>query len=113
MSLLHVENEKTQRLAIQVFERHFQKDPILGTEYDDRRKRLMFQDIQYNLAYLDIAIKYNDDKIMAEYAVWIYQLLCVIWRMPYWRRKRNPGSPRVQTGSKTASTWRSTKNTWT
>lgn len=80
MSLLHVENEKTQRLAIQVFERHFQTDPILGTEYDDRRKRLMFQDIQYNLAYLDIAIKYDDDKIMAEYGVWIYQLLCYVMK---------------------------------
>ena len=77
MSLLfHNSNEKVSELARKVYERHFELDPKLNEEYNDRQKRLMYNDILYNLEYLHVAMKFNDDKIFKEYAVWIYQLLC-------------------------------------
>ena len=76
MSLLHVSDEKVNRLARIVYDKHFELDPKLGVEYDDRRKRLMYEDILYNLSYLDTAIRFNDNKIFPDYAVWLYQLLC-------------------------------------
>lgn len=60
----------------QFFEKHFKNDPALDLEYDSRRKRLMYQDILYNLGYLNIAMEFDDDKIFTDYAIWIYQLLC-------------------------------------
>ena len=76
MSLLHVADEKVNRLARIIYDKHFELDPKLDVEYDDRRKRLMYEDILYNLSYLDTAMKFNDDKIFSDYAVWLYQLLC-------------------------------------
>ena len=76
MSLLHVSDERVNSLARIVYDKHFELDPKLDVEYDDRRKRLMYEDILYNLSYLDTAMKFNDDKIFSDYAVWLYQLLC-------------------------------------
>ncbi|MEI7884886.1 MAG: cobalamin-dependent protein [Clostridia bacterium] len=77
MSLLFSStNEKTTTIARKVFERHFMLDPKLETEYDQRRKMLMYDDILYNLGYLDTATSLNDEKIFTDYAVWIYQLMC-------------------------------------
>lgn len=74
--LFDVSDEKMTRIARKVFERHFEIDPKLDDEYDDRRKMLMYQDILYNLGFLNAAIEFDEDRIFNEYAVWIYHLLC-------------------------------------
>ena len=74
--MIHLADDTMNRIARVVYDRHFELDPKLHTEYDDRRKRLMYEDILYNLSYLDTALKVNDDKIFVSYSVWVYELLC-------------------------------------
>jgi methanogenic corrinoid protein MtbC1 len=74
--LMRVANEKTESLAKRVFDRHFEMDPRLHKEYDERRKMLMYEDILYNLGYLDAAVTLHDDHIFMNYAVWLYHLMC-------------------------------------
>ncbi|HKM08822.1 MAG TPA: cobalamin-dependent protein [Sphaerochaeta sp.] len=47
---------------------------------DDRRKQLMFQDILYNFSFLSTAVRLQDAKIFASYAVWLFELLCNLMR---------------------------------
>ncbi len=77
MSLLVTQlNGKMIRLAQEVYDRHFERDPQLHMEYDDRRKNLMYENIIYNLGYLETALEFDDKKVFVNYAVWIYQLMC-------------------------------------
>ena len=77
MSLLYLGNEQeTKILAQEIFDMQFDSDPKLEKEYDSRRKKLMFEDILYNLECLQVAVKYDEEKIFTDYAVWIYKLLC-------------------------------------
>ncbi|MBN2852269.1 MAG: cobalamin-dependent protein [Clostridia bacterium] len=77
MSLLFYNlNDDMKSLAKLIFEKHFELDPKLNTEYDDRRKMLMYEDILYSLGFLDTSIKFSDDKIFVDFTVWIYQLMC-------------------------------------
>ncbi|MHB1154350.1 MAG: cobalamin B12-binding domain-containing protein [Eubacteriales bacterium] len=69
-------NQKVNNLAVKVFDRQFELDKKLNLEYDERRKVLMFEDILYNLGYLDTAMALDEEKIFTEYAVWIYHLMC-------------------------------------
>lgn len=78
--------EDIRQIAQTVYERHFVLDPQLYREYDDRRKRLMYEDIFSNLLYLQTAMRFDDNKIFVNYAVWIYQLLCNL--MPDLGRER-------------------------
>ena len=81
MSLLfNIKSEKVDMLARKVFERHFDRDPKLDEEYDERRKMVMYDDILINLGYLDTAISLSDEKIFSEYAKWIYGLLCSLMK---------------------------------
>ncbi len=68
-------DDEVKSLAQKVYQMQFQKDPKLGEEYDQRQKRLMYEDILYNLGYLFTAMKFNDRKIFVDYAAWIYTLL--------------------------------------
>jgi MerR family transcriptional regulator, light-induced transcriptional regulator len=63
-------------IAQKIFDQQFAEDPKLHQEMDDRRKQLMFQDILYNFSFLTTAVKLEDEKIFANYAVWLYELLC-------------------------------------
>lgn len=78
--LMNNEDPKLTSIAKKVYNNQFEKDPRLEKEYDDRRKKLMYKDILYNLGYLDTAIQFNDRKIFGDYAIWIYQLLCYIMK---------------------------------
>lgn len=81
MSLLfQLHNEKVDAIARMVYERHFELDPKLETEYDERRKMVMYDDILINLGYLDTAISMDDEKIFTEYAIWIFRLLCSLMK---------------------------------
>jgi methanogenic corrinoid protein MtbC1 len=63
-----------------IFEEHFRRDPKLSLEFDDRRRKLMYDDIVYNLSYLLTAIHFSDEKIFRDYAVWIFELLCSLMK---------------------------------
>lgn len=81
MSLLFLDSQEREgRLAQKVFDQQFQVDEKLHQEYDERRKKLMLNDIFYNLKCLNTAIKHDADMIFIDYARWIYQLL--VNRMP-------------------------------
>ncbi len=81
MSLLfQVQGHKVDSIARKVFERHFELDPKLETEYDERRKMVMYDDILINIGYLDTAISMDDGKIFTEYSIWIYRLLCSLMK---------------------------------
>ena len=76
MSLLKtLDDPKTKEIAREVFERQFRQDPRLEEEYDDRRKSLMYEDIIYNLSFLDTAVRFDDPDIFRDYSVWIFHLL--------------------------------------
>ncbi len=79
MSLLitHLD-ENMEQIAKDVFNNHFVVDKKLSSEYDQRRKRLMYEDIVCNMGYLDTALFLKDGKILSSYAVWIYNLLCYL-----------------------------------
>ncbi len=81
MSLLFpMTDQKIYETARQVYLKHFEKDPNLDQEYDDRRKRLMYDDILINLEYIKTAIVLDDGKIVMDYAIWIYHLLCSLMK---------------------------------
>ncbi|WNF38473.1 B12-binding domain-containing protein [Bacillaceae bacterium IKA-2] len=76
MSLLFQNSiEKIDKLAQLAYDRLFELDPKLETEYNDRQKRSMYQDILSSIEYLNLAMKFNDNKIFIGYAVWLYQSL--------------------------------------
>ena len=68
--------EEIISLSRKIYGRHFELDPKLADEYDNRQKRMMYNDILYNLGYLDAAVRLGDEKIFTEYSVWLYRLLC-------------------------------------
>lgn len=78
--LMNSSDTSLTRIARKVFDKHFELDPMLEIEYDDRRKKLMYNDILYNLGYLDSAIKFDEEKIFSDYAIWVYQLLTYIMK---------------------------------
>lgn len=78
--LMSNSNVRLASIARKVFDQHFKDDPQLNEEYDDRRKKLMYDDIIYNLGYLDAAIQFDDTKLFGDYAVWLYQLMCYIMK---------------------------------
>ena len=76
MSLIFLESkEQEMELAQKVFEQQFRLDEELYYEYDERRKRLMLQDIYYNLEYLSVAMKFDAEILIRDYADWLYHLL--------------------------------------
>lgn len=81
MSLLTVNTDPVlNKVAQEIFDRQFDRDIRLNREYDERRKKLMYQDILYNISYLKTALTLDDSQIFTDYAVWLYQLLCNIMK---------------------------------
>lgn len=77
MSLfINYNNPKILELSQKIFEEHFRRDPKLEKEMDERRSRLMYEDIIYNISYLLTSIYFSDGKIFESYAIWLYELLC-------------------------------------
>lgn len=81
MSLLMNYNDpKWIEIAQLVFEEQFKRDPKLNEEMDERRKKLMYDDVVYNISFLMTAVYFNDAQIFEGYAKWIYELLCNVMR---------------------------------
>lgn len=69
-------DEKTKKIARKAYEQQLTLDPKLNDHYDEQQKRVIYNDIIYNLEILMIAIKFSDGRLCRDYAVWIYQLFC-------------------------------------
>ncbi len=81
MSLLMNYNDQQYiEIAQLVFEEQFRRDPKLEKELDERRKRLMYDDVIYNISFLMTAVHFSDSSIFVSYARWIYELLCNIMK---------------------------------
>ncbi|MZQ99524.1 MAG: cobalamin-binding protein [Acidaminobacter sp.] len=78
--LINYNDPKFIEITKIIFESHFLKDPKLHSELDDRRKKLMYDDVVYNLSFLFTAVYFRDQKIFTDYAVWIFKLLCNIMK---------------------------------
>jgi len=80
MSLL-VLNKDSQLMEVtqKIFNKQFERDLKIKDELNERRKRLMMQDIYYNIDALDSAVKNNSISIMDDYTRWIMGLL--VYRM--------------------------------
>ena len=77
MSLMTSLNDpRVLQLAQKVYADHFLYDPKLELEYDDRRKKLMYEDILYNISFLMTAVHFSDEKIFTSYARWLNELIC-------------------------------------
>ncbi|HCX64424.1 MAG TPA: cobalamin-binding protein [Eubacteriaceae bacterium] len=77
MSLLKLYTSKGfEDLANQIFQDNFDRDPKLSQELNERQKHLMYQDVLYNLSFLETAIHHNDEKMFVEYTKWLMGLLC-------------------------------------
>lgn len=77
MSLMTSLNDpRILQLAQKIYADHFIFDPKLEKEYDERRKKLMYEDILYNLSFLMTAVHFQDEKIFTSYSRWLGELLC-------------------------------------
>jgi hypothetical protein len=78
--LMNYNDQKFIEIAQLIFDEQFRRDPKLEKELDDRRKRLMYDDVIYNISYLMTAVQLDDSKIFEGYALWVYDLLCHIMK---------------------------------
>lgn len=77
MSLLMNYNDpKFLEVAQRIFDEQFKRDPLIDKEMNQRRKRLMYDDVIYNISFLMTAVHFDDESIFENYAVWIFELLC-------------------------------------
>ena len=74
--LMNYTDQRYVEIAQKVFQEQFKRDPKLEKEMDERRKRLMYEDVVYNISFLMTAVHFSDGKIFEGYAKWIYELLC-------------------------------------
>ena len=78
--LMNYTDQKFIETAQLIFEEQFKRDPKLESEMDERRKRLMYDDVFYNISFLMTAVYFGDGKIFESYCKWIYELLCNIMK---------------------------------
>lgn len=71
---LHLSNE-FYKIADRVYHRQFEMDRRLEREYSEYRRQKMYEDILYNLSFLDIAKRYDDHQMFDNYAVWLLRLM--------------------------------------
>ena len=78
--LMNYNDQRFIEIAQLIFDEQFRRDPKLEREMDDRRKRLMYDDVIYNISYLMTAVHFSDSKIFEGYALWVYELLCYLMK---------------------------------
>ena len=74
--LMNYEDQRFTRIAQMVFEEQLRRDPGLERQMDERRKKLMYDDVVYNLSFLMTSVYFSDGRIFEGYARWLYELLC-------------------------------------
>jgi methanogenic corrinoid protein MtbC1 len=81
MSLLTTNQDpRISEIAKKIYDGQFSRDPKLEDMYDDRQKRLWYQDILYNISYLNTAVQLKEKVLFTRYAVWLYELLCSLMK---------------------------------
>jgi MerR family transcriptional regulator, light-induced transcriptional regulator len=76
MSLLNTNLSKEfNQAAKRIYDQQFLLDNRLESEYDDYRKKKMYEDILYNLSFLEVSYDLEDNKLFGEYAIWLYELM--------------------------------------
>jgi len=76
MGLLTAElSSSFQQVADDVYNQHFDKDKTLESDYDDYRKKKMYEDIMYNLSFLEVSVTLDDDALFERYAKWLFDLM--------------------------------------
>jgi len=76
MGLLMLQLSKDfYKVADTVYTRQFEIDHKLESEYGEYRRKKMYEDILYNLSFLDIAERLDDELLFKNYAIWLYQLM--------------------------------------
>jgi hypothetical protein len=76
MSLLITKtDERDIYIAGKIFDLQLENDGKLENEYDERRKRLMLEDIGYNLEYLRLSVKFESQTLFTNYIQWLFGLL--------------------------------------
>lgn len=73
--LFHNLSKDFQAVAENVYQRHFDEDPALESEYDEYRKHKMYEDILHNLSFLEVSYNLDDPKLFHEYTIWLYELM--------------------------------------
>ena len=61
--LMNYTDKRFIEIAQMIFEEQFRRDPKLEIEMDERRKKLMYDDVIYNISFLLTAVHFNDHKI--------------------------------------------------
>ena len=79
MSLLWMEYENEfQNLVENAFQRSCTEDPAYYDGLPPRIRQIIYRDTRYNIDFLYTAYLLGDDKIMEDYAVWLYQLMASV-----------------------------------
>lgn len=80
MSLLWMEYDTDfQNLADTVFSCQVTNNPDYFNQISKKTQEIIRRDTRYNIDFLYTAYRLNDDKIMTDYAVWLFQLMvCVL-----------------------------------
>jgi methanogenic corrinoid protein MtbC1 len=76
MGLLFLQLSKEfYKVADKVYNRQFEIDKRLESEYNEYRRTKMYEDILYNLSFLDIAKRYDDYQLFDNYSLWLLSLM--------------------------------------
>lgn len=79
MSLLWMEYENEfQNLVDTAFQRACTEDPAYYDHLTPRVRHIIYRDTRYNIDFLYTAFLLGDDKVMEDYAVWLYQLMASV-----------------------------------
>lgn len=79
MSLLWMDYEEDfQRLAEDAFRRACQEDPAYYNALSPRVRKIIYRDTRYNINFLYTAFLLDDDKVIQDYARWLYQLMASV-----------------------------------
>lgn len=81
MSLLWMDYEtEFEDLAEASFQKEVEENPDYYASLSPRTSKIIYRDTRYNIDFLYTAYLLHDDKIMADYAVWLYELLVSVIR---------------------------------
>lgn len=81
MSLLWMEYEdEFQKLTDAAFYHEKKENPEYFSTLGKKVQKIIYRDTRYNIDYLYTSYVLNEDKIMEDYSVWLYQLLSSIFK---------------------------------
>lgn len=77
MAILQIKDQiQYQEIIHEIYMCQFQEDPKMEQEISAASRKKMYEDVEYNVSLLTIALELEEEKIFENYARWLYQLLC-------------------------------------